>query len=493
MELEQAKKLINNLESSKAYRRYVREGRRAQRYYKSDNDIKRRGRRRKKADVFRVSDHRIASNLFRVLVDQKASYLFGIAPVIDVGDPVINEKINRILGDQWGKNLKRTCVLCSLWGDAWWQYWVNEEGKFKYTVIPSPDNVLASWGGYSNEELVQAVKRALDWLDPETGEYWNIYEIWTQFECFFYRHPSDGNIDNLIEERNYQYFNVDLNEFDESNRLEHDYGEVNFIHWKNNADCEGDLKSVKDLIDSYDESMSNIADVITDSENVIFVIKGYGDQDADEFWENVQENRIISLVDSDEEDGLGDSDAKILAIEPPIAATTFNLEHTKKQIYEQGGGVDHNFEMAGNTSGEALKHQYNLLELRALTVEEEFRISIARLVKAICKYLGYEIPEGQVIKQTWKRSRINNDTELAEIARSSSDILSHYTVLKNHPWVDDPDEELNRIKEEKAERMNEAFDRAQEDLIYNFRQRETMSNDKNMEATNEITDTVKED
>lgn len=470
MDLEQAKKLIDNTQSSRMRRKYTRLGRKARRYYKCDNDIKYKARPKSQTtDVFRVSNHRIASNFFRVIVDQKASYLFGNPPVIDVGDDSANEAINRILGEQWGKNLKRACVLASIWTDAWLQYWINEEGEFKYAIIANPDNITANWGGYSNEELVLLVKQTENWLDPDTGEFWNLYEIWTTERCYFYRYPVEGTLDDLEEEIIYPS-GVDTSSFEDKNSFAHEYEEVPFIHLKNNSEMVNDLIGIKEYIDSYDDTMSSLADDITDSQNAIFVLKGYGDQSGPEFWRKVQEDRIINLIDirdwdDDSDAPVFESDAKLLAIEPPIAASQLNLELTRKAIFEQGGGVDPTPEVLGNTSGEALKHMYNLLELKSKAMEDEFRIGIARLVRAICKHIGYDIPEGQLVKQIWKRTRINNDTELINNAVNSSSLLSRRTIYENHPWVDDPDEEERRVEEEKRESEQRAYERAQEDYI----------------------------
>lgn len=481
IDLEQAKKLIEQYQASRRYRKYKQRGRKAERYYKCDNDIKHRQRPRTRSEqAFRVSDHRIASNFFRVIVDQKASYLFGNPPIIDVGDERANDEISRILGEQWGKNLKRGCVLASIWTDAWIQYWVNEDNEFKYSVIENPENIMANWGGYSNEELVVLIKQTENWLDPETGEYWNLFEIWTTDKCYFYRYPVDGTIDDLEEEWVTDQ-GVDPDGFTKENSFEHEYDEVPFIHLKNNSELVSDLAGIKEYIDSYDDTMSGLADDITDSQNVIFVLKGYGDQDPEELWRHVQEDRCISLVDirdwdDDDDAPVFESDAKLLTIEPPVAASQLNLELTRKAIFEQGGGVDPTPEVLGNTSGEALKHMYNLLELKSKAMEDEFRIAIARLVRAICRHIGYDLPPGQLVKQTWKRTRINNDTELITNAQNSLDIISKRTILENHPWVEDPEEEERRLEEERRQSEQRSLNRAQEDFILAMQERDRLTN-----------------
>ena len=466
MELEQVKKLINEAESSTTYKKYVKRGRKAERYAECKNDILRKRRGGRKTDIFKTANHRIASPFFKNMLMQKSSYIFGFPVDIDVGDENINEQINEILGSQWGKNLKKLCDIVSMWGDGWIQYWIDEEGNFKYGVITHSEDVLAGWGGLLDEQLIYSIKRATNWIDPETAERWNLYELWTEDKCSFYRYPATGELNDLEEELQPISFNANTNEFQEENFIVHDYEEVPFIYFRNNSMALSDLVGVKESIDAYDEARSSLADDIQDCDETIFVLSNNGGQDAKEFWDNVTKNRLVNLV-SDPLDGeTGKSDLKLLSIEPPIAAKQLSMATNKDDIQDLGGIVDPSPEAIGNASGEAIKHSYNILELKACQLEDEFRIGINRLVEAICKYLGYEIPRGQKIKQTWKRTRINNDTELINNVAASVNILSQDTLLKNHPWAED--DELEKLAKEKLERRNEALVQAQQNLIDNM-------------------------
>lgn len=463
--LEQVKKLIAEAEGSKDYRKYVKRGRKAERYAKCKNDIKNKRRGGKKSDVFKTACHKISSPFFRMILMQKSSYLFGEPPEIDVGDEEINKQIKEILGSQWGKNLKKLCDVVSIWGDGWIQYWIDDDGQFKYGVIPHSEDVLAGWGGLLDEQLVYCVKRATDWIDPETAERWNLYELWTDEKCSFYRYPSTGKLNELEEELQPISFNADTQEFTEQNFIVHEYGELPFIYFRNNSLAINDLVGVKESIDAYDEARSSLADDIQDCDETIFVLSNNGDQDPTEFWNNVSENRLINLV-SDPVDGeIGKSDCKLLAIEPPIAAKQLSMSINKDDIQDLGGIVDPSPDRLGNASGEAIKHTYNILELKACQLEDEFRIGIDRLVKAICRFLNYTIPEGQEIKQTWRRTRINNDTEVISNLANSADMLSQDTRIKMHPYAE-PDE-LEKIAKEKLEQRNEALTQAQQRLIDN--------------------------
>ena len=84
--------------------------------------------------------------------------------------------------------------------------------------------------------------------------------------------------------------------------------------------------------------------------------------------------------------------------------------------------------------------------------ETEFRLGFGRLVRMIAKHLGKPVKK---LTQTWTRNMITNDVETAEIAsQSSSDFkVSNRTLLINHPWVEDVEEELKQLEEDKKRRL----------------------------------------
>ena len=84
-------------------------------------------------------------------------------------------------------------------------------------------------------------------------------------------------------------------------------------------------------------------------------------------------------------------------------------------------------------------------------------MGFGELIRVICEYLNESCEQ---IVQTWTRSAIRSDAELADIAAKSAGIVSNKTILKNHPFVENAEEEEKQIKkeqEEKAEQMGSLF------------------------------------
>jgi len=236
------------------------------------------------------------------------------------------------------------------------------------------------------------------------------------------------------------------------NALKHDWGRVPFIPFNNNNINTNDLKNIKPLIDAYDKVYSGFLNDLEDVQEIIYVLTNYGGTDLKEFLQDLKKYKAIK-VDDDGDGGKGG--VETLAINIPVEAREKFLELTRKAIFEQGQGVDPDPQRFGNTSGEALKYLYSLLELKAGLMETEFKLSFGELVRVICQYLGVDC--GQ-ITQTWTRTAISNDKELAEICNKSVGVVSNKSILKAHPLVENADDEEKQIQEEKNKAALEADD-----------------------------------
>ena len=204
----------------------------------------------------------------------------------------------------------------------------------------------------------------------------------------------------------------------------------------------GDLKSIKGHIDIYDRVYSGFANDLEDIQEVIFLLTNYGGTDLKEFLADIKKYKTVKLDSA----GTGDnSGLSTMTIDIPIEAREKLLELTRRAIFEQGQGVDPNPESFGTASGVALKYLYALLEQKTGRMETKFRLGFAELIRVICDHLSIK---AERIIQTWTRTAIQNEQEIAQICKDSVGIISQETVLKNHPYVEDVTDELAKIAKE---------------------------------------------
>lgn len=438
IELEVMKKLIKRYQAE--HRQQAKEAAKAERYYRKKNDILKRVRKQSADNTpLRNADNRVPSNLYNVLVNQKASYLFTTPPSFDTGNQSANKKIMEILGDNYFKTCKSLCVKASNCVVAWLHYWEDDKGKFKYAVVDSKQ-IIPIFTNDLEKEL-SGLLRMYD-KTQEDGNMYNIYEYWDKEYCYLFHKENKSPVNDLKVYGGFQMSGDIPGIFEESNTLPHDFGEVPFIPFYNNEEMGNDLNDIKELIDTYDKVYSDFVNDLEDIQEVIFVLSGYDGERLAPFLENIKKYKAIKV------NGEDNGSVNTLTIEIPVEARKEMLAITRQSIFEQGMGIDPDPQNFGNSSGVALSYLYSLLELKAGLMETEFRTGFGRLVRAICRHAGIQ---ADVINQTWTRTSVSNGVELAAIAKDSIGVISRKTIIKNHPWVEDPEKELEQLEAEERE------------------------------------------
>lgn len=458
MDLESVKKVINTY--ADIHTVYLKEAMVAERYYKNETDILFAPRRAKEVaeknedgelethDVsspMRNADNRIPFNFHGLLVNQKAAYMFTAPPIMDIGSDAANKKLSAFLGDKYPKVCKDLCVEASNKKVGWIHVWKSSgDKKIHYAVVPS-EQIRPIWSKSLDKKLLGVLRIYHDIDEPQGDEY-DVYELWNDIECAMYRVPAGRTVMEGLEPYCKFMMVVNSGQSIPVNTYKHGMGEVPFFAFDNNNVHTDDLKNIKPLIDVYCKVFSGFVNDLEDIQEVIFVLTNYGGANLNEFLSDLKYYKTIKV----ESEGNGDnSGVSTLTIDLPVEAREKLLSITRKCIFEQGMGIDPDPQNFGNSSGVALKFLYSLLELKAGLMETEFRPSFGRFIRCVCRVQNIHIKD-DVVLQTWTRTMVQNDQEMAQIAQGSTGIISQETIVRNHPWVDNAQDELDKLKEEKA-------------------------------------------
>lgn len=440
MELEIAKKLIKKYTEN--HSKVIQNIEIAERYYKKDNDIRYMKKKDEKEaeNPLRNSDNKIPSNFYKLLVNQKTAYAFTEKVSFDTGEKQLNDLITEALGDAFQKKCKSLCVQASNAAVGWLHYWRGDDKKFHYAVIESKQ-IIPVWTKDLEKELY-AVLRVYSMLDDRDGSEYIIYEYWTDTQCESFRRKADDSLEALEYFNQYLIIDVDTGVEEYQSVYEHGCGEIPFIFFNNNDEGMNDLTDIKELIDAYDKVFSGFLNDLEDIQELIFIITNYGGE-SDNALQILQEMKSKKVINV-ESDGADDkSGISTLAIEIPVEARKEMLTITRKAIFEQGMGIDPDPQNFGNSSGVALKFLYSLLELKTGFMETEFRISFNRLIRAILRFYG---KTAKMLDQRWTRTSVVNEAERADIAQKSKNVISDETIVRNHPWVENSESELKKLK-----------------------------------------------
>lgn len=440
MDIEVIKKLIRKYQVG--HSTFVTQIAKARAYYRNETDIMfppLKEEREKKEKPLRNADNRIPFNFHGLLVNQKASYMFTAPPLFDLGEKKANKDLVKFLGDKYPKVCKDLCIEASNCTVGWLHVWCDKKSTWKYAIVPA-EQVIPVWSDSLEKELL-GVFRSYQNIDDDTGDAYIIYEYWNETECAAYRLKAGDELDQLLP---YQMFLVDPMLCEYADTYRHGVGEVPFFPFFNNNIDTDDLKNIKPLIDVYCKVFSGFVNDLEDIQEVIFVLTNYGGADLGQFLRDLKDYKAIQI----ESEGDGDhSGVSTLTIELPVEAREKLLEITRKCIFEQGMGVDPDPQNFGSSSGVALKFLYALLEQKAGLQETEFRLGFGQFIRCVCRLNGISIKDDTIV-QTWTRTSVQNDQELSQIATQSKGIVSDETIVAHHPWVDDPEKEMELLQEQ---------------------------------------------
>lgn len=231
---------------------------------------------------------------------------------------------------------------------------------------------------------------------------------------------------------------------------EHHFGAVPLNEIYNNQNCQGDFEQVISLIDAYDLLMS---DRVNDKEqfvNALLLIKGavLGDTDKErsETYRAVKNNGVLELPEG--------AEAAYLARQFDESSVEILRSALKKDIHtisKVPDMSDDNF--GGNVSGVAMAYKLFGFELMTKTKERFFKEGLRyrlRLIDHILSIRGQGTDTAD-IEIIMTRSLPANTTELADMVANLSGTVSLQTLLSQLPFVEDPQEEMKRIRKEKQD------------------------------------------
>lgn len=421
-----------------------------ERYYQVDNDIKDR-RITKKVNGQRVEEswranNKLAHATYKNQVDEKIAYLLS-KPVTyrtseDAGSSYA-DKIKDILGKHFQYQLTQLGYEASNKGIGWLQVYVDTEGNLKTMVIPA-EQCIPYWKDKTHTELDTMI-RVYDttvWEYSTEKTVTNV-EVWTEDSVAFYRlegklliYDYDRSMDAGGPVSHYRNGDVWQS-----------WGMVPFIPFKNNQIEMPDIKFVKSLIDGYDQGRSEAANYVEEVKNLIFVLKGYGGADLNEFMRDINEDRAIK-IDDPEEGGVD-----TITPQMDITALREHYEQLKRDIVEAGQSVNKDLDKFGAApSGVALRFMYSGLDLKCNLMETEFKMGFEQLLYFVDMYLqltGQGDFEKTEVELVFNRDMAVNESEQIQNCTNSRGTISDKTIIAHHPYVSDVEEEMKLLEDQK--------------------------------------------
>ena len=428
-----------------------------ERYYQGDHDILNRKRTVIGEDgllqeVENLPNNKIVDNQYAKMVDQKVNYLLGQPLTFDGENKTYINLLKKIFNNRFQRTLKNIGQDVLNGGIAWLHPYYNEQGELAFKKF-EPYEILPFWKDAEHTILDFAVRiyevEAYEGTKEVIIEKVEVYSI-KGIDRYILQ---NGTLIPDVENPSSNYIVV----IDEDGKeVSYNWEKIPLIPFKYNNKEIPLIKKVKSLQDGINTIVSDfINNMQEDARNTILVLVNYDGQNLGEFRRNLAQYGAVKVKTVDGATG----DLKTLTVEVNSDNYKAILEIFKKALIENAMGYDAKDDrLAGNPNQMNILSMYSDIDLDANGMETEFQASFEELFWFVNTHLantGKGDFSNETVTVIFNRDIMMNESEVIDNCKKSVGILSNETIVGQHPWINNIEKELQRIKDEKQAAMDE--------------------------------------
>ena len=428
-----------------------------ERYYQGDHDILNRKRTVIGEDgllqeVENLPNNKIVDNQYAKMVDQKVNYLLGQPLTFDGENKTYINLLKKIFNNRFQRTLKNIGQDVLNGGIAWLHPYYNEQGELAFKKF-EPYEILPFWKDAEHTILDFAVRiyevEAYEGTKEVIIEKVEVYSI-KGIDRYILQ---NGTLIPDVENPSSNYIVV----IDEDGKeVSYNWEKIPLIPFKYNNKEIPLIKKVKSLQDGINTILSDFENNMQeDARNTILVLVNYDGQNLGEFRRNLAQYGAVKVKTVDGATG----DLKTLTVEVNSDNYKAILEIFKKALIENAMGYDAKDDrLAGNPNQMNILSMYSDIDLDANGMEIEFQASFEELFWFVNTHLantGKGDFSNETVTVIFNRDIMMNESEVIDNCKKSVGILSNETIVGQHPWINNIEKELQRIKDEKQAAMDE--------------------------------------
>lgn len=428
-------------------------------YYDNEHDILKRKRTMIGEDgklqvVENLPNNRVIDNQYAKMVNQKSNYLFGQPFTWETDNDQYFELLKKVFNKRFMKTLKNSGKAAYNGGICWMYPYYTEAGEFSFRVFPGYE-ILPFWKDNEHTILDFAIRlylvKGYDGTTPVIIEKIEIYDLEGVHKYIL----DHGSLIPDLTEGETDCYHVAMTDAD---------GKVTGFNWervpliplKANENETPLLKNVKSLQDGINVMLSDFENNMQeDARNTILVLKNYDGQNLGEFRKNLATYGAIKIRYDDNAKG------GVETLEITVNAENYKaiVEIFKKALIENANGYDAKDErMSGTPNQMNIQSMYSDIDIAANDTETEYQAAFEEILWFVNAHLantGQGDFDGQEVNIIFNRDIMMNESEVIANCQASVGILSDETIIGQHPWVDDPKAEMERLAEQKQKEQEE--------------------------------------
>lgn len=425
-------------------------------YYNGKHDILERKRTAigpdgKLVPVDNLPNNRVMDNQYAKMVDQKTNYLLGRPFTMNSENKLYVECLKKRFNKSFQRLLKYVGEDALNGGKGWLFVHYNDKGELCFRRFPA-FQILPFWADDDHTVLDAAARLYLqevwDGLTKKMVERVELYK-----PDGIYRYVLDGStLVPDVELGEYApYITVKNGDVVEA----YHWDRLPLIAFKYNKQETPLIRRVKSLQDGINAVLSDFQNNMEENaRNTILVLKNYDGQDLGEFRQNLSVFGCVKVREN--------GSVETLTIEVNSENYKAILEVFKKALIENARGYDAKDDrLSGNPNQMNIQSMYSDIDLDSNSMETEFQAAFEQLLWFVhqdMKTKGEGDFEQEEITIVFNRDILINEAEVIENCAKSAGILSTQTIVEQHPWTQDAQTELDRLRKEKEEAVQDYMD-----------------------------------
>lgn len=367
-------------------------------------------------------DDKVDKSKWKATIDRKVNYLLARPPMTTEHQEVLDDLLPFI---------RESALEYTLRGSLVWI--VQGDGE---AIVPRPlimNNTIAVYSDEYREEIVAFIRKYVDIdIDSETGEETEV----EFYECYYEGVDGAWHRDT---------FNYDVDGKDKEETLSE---APVFIELGKTGDAPL-YAYVETLLESFDRILKHQDTTVEKNTTPLVEVKGYsGTSDADLKYAV----ETLSLV---KVDGAGGIMLHMRSMDS--AAMDLWTKRLMQEYYEATATVGKEMELQYAQSGKAMDRLFIDMENSARELAHVLETALIRYFEVI----GYE--DVDII---WNTDRPVDDLAIMNSIAASRGLVSDRTLLEQHPWVDDIEEELKRREQEAFSGMGDLIENEDEEELH---------------------------
>lgn len=368
-------------------------------------------------------NNKIANAYASYITDTLVGYFIGEPVTYTSNDNVLIQDLNMILeyNDEADENAE-LAKNASIYGVAYEMLYLSEEDKMIRFKSLNPKEVIP--------------------IFDKTVEQ-NLLAVMRYYEDYDYVEDNTYTIVEVIDSKTVRRYKLDtgLSLLEE---YPHYFSMVPVAIFKNNEDETGDFEQVISLIDAYDKMESDSLNDFEYFVDAYLALYGFT-ADAEDIAQ-MKENRVLLMDEGTSAEWLikQTSDAYVENMKNRLDKDIHKFAKCPNMSDE---------EFASNASGIAIKFKLLGTENLVSIKERKFKRGLQQRLE-LMSMINSVLREGfdwRAIDIVFTRNIPSNDTDIANMVNTLKDIVSEETLLAQIPFVEDVQNELEKLKKEREE------------------------------------------